>query len=121
MNREATARTTAAACEVDMESVLRKEIESSLRDVRLAATNEAARGGETAGQGEIAPRPVPMKNQQDDSAAERRLKLIIESAPVSLMIADPSGRVIAANRAALSLFGVERLDAIVGKDFSTLI
>jgi PAS domain S-box-containing protein len=58
---------------------------------------------------------------QATSTGERRLKLIIEAAPVSLMILDPSGHLLAANRAALSLFGVTRLDTIVGGSVGALI
>jgi len=123
MNNESTARTrdVLASREVDMESVLREAIESSLNDVRLAATNETVVRAETPRRPESTPRPVSVKTPQSESATERRLKLIIESAPVSLMIADPSGRVLAANRAAMSLFAAERVDAIVGRDFSALI
>ena len=53
--------------------------------------------------------------------AERRLKLIIETAPVSLMILDPSGHLLAANRAALSVSGIVRLDNILGTSVGTLI
>src|SRR5262245_14132527 len=123
MNNESTARTTdvRASREVDMESVLCEAIESSLKDVRLAAANEGVPRVETPRRPESNPRPVSAKTQPSESATERRLKLIIESAPVSLMIADPSGRVLAANRAAMTLFAVERVDAIVGRDFSALV
>jgi PAS domain S-box-containing protein len=55
------------------------------------------------------------------NSAEQRLKLIIEAAPVSLMVIDRSGQVLAANRAALASFGVEQLTAIVGMPVGTLI
>src|SRR5215218_9982900 len=48
------------------------------------------------------------------SATERRLKQIIETAPVSLVVLDEQGRLLAANRAALSLLGLERSDHLVG-------
>src|SRR5262245_56952100 len=55
------------------------------------------------------------------SASERRLKLVIESAPVSLLITDAENKVLAANRAALQLFGVDRLDDVIGKTLDRLI
>ena len=60
------------------------------------------RGPETPEQRPVAVAPAP-------SASERRLRLVVESAPVSLCILDPEGKVLAANRAALTLLGVERL------------
>lgn len=68
-----------------------------------------------------APRPAAQNAQPPISATERRLKLIIETAPVGLMITDRSCQVLAANRAALALFGVEQLATIVGKPIGTLI
>ena len=55
------------------------------------------------------------------TAAERRLKWVIESAPVGLVITDAAGDVLAANKAALSLFGPERLDDVLKKPLSRLI
>jgi PAS domain S-box-containing protein len=55
------------------------------------------------------------------SASERRLKLVIESAPVSLLITDPENKVLAANRTALTLLGVERLDDVIGKTLDRLV
>jgi PAS domain S-box-containing protein len=55
------------------------------------------------------------------SPAEQRLKLIIESAPVSLMVVDRSGQVLAANRAALAIFGAEQTTAIVGRPVGSLV
>jgi PAS domain S-box-containing protein len=55
------------------------------------------------------------------TAAERRLKWVIESAPVGLVITDAAGDVLAANKAALALFGPERLDDVLKKPLSRLI
>jgi PAS domain S-box-containing protein len=69
---------------------------------------------ETSGKpaGPAAPTPSP---------AERRLKLVIESAPVSLLITDPESKLLAANLASLVLFGVDRLDDVIGKSLDRLI
>lgn len=50
------------------------------------------------------------------SATQQLLKSIIESTPVSLMIVDCQGKVMAANRAALKLCGAERLAEFVGQN-----
>lgn len=55
------------------------------------------------------------------SEAEARLRLIVESAPVSLLIAGPDGRILAANWAALTLLGAERLDQVVGGGLHKLV
>jgi PAS domain S-box-containing protein len=49
------------------------------------------------------------------------LKLVIESAPVSLLITGPEGNVVAANRSTLTLLGVERLDQVVGGGLEELV
>ena len=67
-----------------------------------------------------APQRTP-PGPERDSATERRLKLIIEAAPVGLMIIDSSAQVLAANRATLSLLGIERLDAMLGRNFGTMV
>jgi PAS domain S-box-containing protein len=54
------------------------------------------------------------------TAAERRLRLIIESAPVSLIVVDSSGQVLAANRTTLTLFDRQRFEDVVGKNVSAL-
>lgn len=54
-------------------------------------------------------------------ATERRLKLIIESAPCGLMVLDPLGRILAANRAALALLGLHGPADAVGKNIGTLV
>jgi len=54
------------------------------------------------------------------TAAERRLRLIIESAPVSLIVVDKSGQVLAANRATLTLFDRRRFEDVVGMSVSAL-
>jgi len=55
------------------------------------------------------------------SATETRLRLIIESAPVSLTVTTHEGTVLAANARALRLFGVERLEHLVGTKFDRVI
>jgi PAS domain S-box-containing protein len=52
---------------------------------------------------------------------ERRLKLIIETAPAGLMLIEPSGRMLAANKAALAQLSADRLDDVVGKNFTDLV
>lgn len=56
-----------------------------------------------------------------NSASERRLRLIIESAPVALTVMKPSGAVVAANHMALGVFGVESLEGLVGQNLQTLV
>jgi len=72
------------------------------------------RGPETPEQRPVAVAPAP-------SASERRLRLVVESAPVSLCILDPEGKVLAANRAALTLLGVERLHDVIGTLLDRLV
>ena len=55
------------------------------------------------------------------SATETRLRLIIESAPVSLTVTTHDGTVLAANARALRLFGIERLEHLVGTKFDRVI
>jgi PAS domain S-box-containing protein len=52
---------------------------------------------------------------------EQRLKLIIESAPVSLIIIDSQGRTLAGNRASLALFGAARLEDVVAQNFAARV
>ena len=54
------------------------------------------------------------------SATETRLRLIIESAPVSLTVTTHNGTVLAANARALRLFGIERLEQLVGTKFDSV-
>src|SRR5262249_9591720 len=46
---------------------------------------------------------------------------VIESAPVGLIITDAAGDVLAANRAALTLFGPERLDEVLKKPLNRFV
>jgi PAS domain S-box-containing protein len=55
------------------------------------------------------PRAVP-----GSGLAETRLKRLIESAPASIIVASPDGRVLAANREALTLLGINRLEDLLG-------
>ena len=103
-----------------MESILFKRANSSETAARLAGAPEPAARRDGDRRGLTSPPPTPPA-AQTDSATERRLKLIIEAAPVGLMITDPTGQVLAANRATLSLLGIERLDAIVGRNIGTLL
>ena len=68
--------------------------------------------------GPTKPAPSPMPAP---SATEARLKLIIESAPVSLTITTHDGTIVAANARALKLFAVERLEGLVGTKFDRLV
>jgi PAS domain S-box-containing protein len=56
-----------------------------------------------------------------NTGVEARLKLIVESAPVSLILAGPEGRILAANRAALASFAMERPDQVVGHTFDRYV
>jgi PAS domain S-box-containing protein len=56
----------------------------------------------------------------DDGAGERQMAAWIDAAPVAMLVADPSGRIVVANRAACDLFGHSavqfggmRIDALV--------
>lgn len=48
------------------------------------------------------------------TSSEQRLRAVIESAPVSLMVVSAEGEITAANGAALTLFGAEHLDNVRG-------
>jgi PAS domain S-box-containing protein len=60
-------------------------------------------------------------NPPAPSATETRLRLIIESAPVSLTVSTQDGTILAANARALRLFGVDRLENLIGSKFDRLI
>lgn len=45
--------------------------------------------------------------------------MIIESAPVSIVLADADGRILAANRSAMALLGAGRLDQVLGQTLET--
>jgi PAS domain S-box-containing protein len=66
------------------------------------------------------PAPAPT-GAAAPSATETRLRLIIESAPVSLTVTTQDGTILAANARALRLFQVERLENLVGTKFDRLI
>jgi PAS domain S-box-containing protein len=66
-------------------------------------------------------RPQTTANPPAPSATETRLRLIIESAPVSLTVTTQDGTILAANARALRLFQVERLDSLVGTKFDPLV
>jgi PAS domain S-box-containing protein len=69
-----------------------------------------------------APRPTsssPAAARPTTSPVEQRLRAIIETAPVSLMVVNPKGEIVAANRAALALFGTEQLEAVRGRQLVT--
>src|SRR5687767_4692547 len=82
-------------------------LDSTMR-TQAALANGATRTGASASV------PAP-------SATEARLKLIIESAPVSLTITTQDGTIVAANARALKLFAVERLEGLVGTKFDRLV
>jgi PAS domain S-box-containing protein len=56
-----------------------------------------------------------------DASTEKRLRLIIDSSPVSLVVVGPEGTVLAANRCALDAFAAQRLDQVVGHPFDRLV
>ncbi len=64
---------------------------------------------------------TPQAPAPAQSATETRLRLIIESAPVSLTVTTPDGTILAANARALRLFQVERLENLVGTKFDRLV
>lgn len=103
-----------------MESILRTRADVIETATTPAAASDPARRVEGAWRGGAPPPRTPLAPQKD-SAAERRLKLIIEAAPVGLMITDPSAQLLAANRATLSLLGIGRLDALLGRNFGTVV
>lgn len=55
------------------------------------------------------------------NATETRLRLIIESAPVSLTVTTNDGTILAANARALRLFGAERLENLIGTKFDRVV
>jgi PAS domain S-box-containing protein len=93
-----------------MEQVLRR-IDRSEEATMPAVDRLATLRGRSAT--EAVPAPIT-------TAAERRLRLIIESAPVSLIVVDKSGQVLAANRATLTLFDRRGFEDVVGMSISAL-
>jgi len=59
--------------------------------------------------------------QPTPSLTELRLRAVVESAPVSLVVVNPECEVLAANQATLALLGVEQLDDVRGQDLGRLV
>jgi PAS domain S-box-containing protein len=82
---------------------------ASIREAsaRLPAPETPARprAAEPAGQPPIRPHAA---------GTEERLRAVIEAAPASILVATSEGRVLAANRAALTLLNVGRLEELLG-------
>jgi PAS domain S-box-containing protein len=55
------------------------------------------------------------------SALETRLRLIVETAPVGLMVLSRQGQVHAANQAALAILGAQRLEDVRGHNVALLV
>jgi PAS domain S-box-containing protein len=55
------------------------------------------------------------------SGSERRLRVVFETVPVSLCILSPESKVLAANRAALALFGIDGLRNVIGTSLDRLV
>jgi PAS domain S-box-containing protein len=96
-----------------MESILLRESRQATAPARHATAPDPGVVAPPASAAVSRPPEAPRT-----SPTERRLKLIIETAPVGVMLTDPSGRVLAANRMALSQLGVDRLDGVLGKNFA---
>src|SRR5262245_12752769 len=96
-----------------MQTTLQSRIGGSSSTSRRMGIEEAPPRGE----GEWRPHTI----RPEPSAAERRLKLIIESIPVGLFLTNPIGETLAMNRAALSLLGVAQLDEALGKDIRQIV
>lgn len=59
--------------------------------------------------------------ESSSRAEELRLRLVIETAPVGLIITNDAGDVLDANLSALELFGVARREDVVGKALETCV
>ena len=53
--------------------------------------------------------------------SEQRLRSVIEFAPVSLIVVRPDGEVLAANQAAIALFGTAQLTEVRGRPFTRFV
>jgi PAS domain S-box-containing protein len=106
-----------------MQSIFQSKIGGNSSTTRRMGIDEAPPRGE----GEWRPNttfPVAAAAatiRPEPGAAERRLKLIIESVPVGLFLTKPSGETLAMNHAALSLLGVARLDEALGRDVRQIV
>jgi len=52
---------------------------------------------------------------------EEQLKVLVESSPAAILTTDAGGRVLAANRAAASLFSIAKNDTVVAKNIASYI
>ncbi len=100
-----------------MEPQIRQLLERTTPDSNGSATSDAepARAQNASERRPVANAPAA------PTASERRLKWVIECAPVGLIITDAAGDVLAANKAALALFGPERLDDVLKKPLDRLV
>jgi cell division protein FtsB len=62
-----------------------------------------------------------MSDNATTSPTERRLRAVIESAPVSLIVVSVDTKVLAANQAALSLLGAASLDDVRGHELTSFV
>ena len=99
---------------------LHKSLHVSFRALTMASSLESTVRTQAA-LASGATKPAPSAQAPAASATETRLKLIIESAPVSLTITTHDGTIVAANARALKLFDVERLEGLVGTKFDRLV
>jgi PAS domain S-box-containing protein len=102
---------------IGMEPQIRQLLERTTPDTNGSATSSA----EPARPQNVAERRTVANAAAAPSASERRLKWVIECAPVGLVITDSAGDVLAANKAALALFGPERLDDVLKKPLDRLV
>jgi PAS domain S-box-containing protein len=100
-----------------MEPQIRQLLERTTPDSNGSATSSA----EPARAQSVAERRTVANAPAAPTASERRLKWVIECAPVGLVITDSAGDVLAANKAALALFGPERLDDVLKKPLDRLV
>ena len=62
-----------------------------------------------------------MSDNTSANATERRLRAVIESAPVSLIVVSVDAKVLAANQAALTLLGAASLDDVRGHELTNFV
>lgn len=64
---------------------------------------------------------VAAVKETPSSSLEHRLRLIVETAPVGLTVLSRTGQVHAANQAALTILGIQRLEEIRGRDLALFV
>ena len=76
---------------------------------------------EVAGREATARKLAAPVGEAPSRAEELRLKGVIETAPVGLIVANDAGEIVAANPSALGLFGVEQPEDVIGKALETCV